>query len=154
MKFGNNEVMEINVLDERGFLVTTLNTLKSDNISYQNGSYYVVCQDALLDLKLMEFISKHNWEVATDLEKLLHGKTTKKTFTFGKNYNVGCQLVLKGIIRNAKDGKDAEFTIYFPKVNIRSEFNLNTEWGNSSVFEKVFECISYNDEGDILQFII
>jgi len=154
MKFCNFKVSEINVLDEKDRLVTVLNTLESDEIYHHEHNYYVVCQDALLDLNLMGFISKHEVELPTDLEKILYGNKTQNRFTFGANYNIPCKLVLKGNIRDIKTEKDIEYTIYFPKVNIKSNFSFNANFKKQSTFEKVFECIPYNEKGDILQFII
>jgi hypothetical protein len=154
MKFGNNEVLEVEVFDETGKLVTKLNTLKDSKLVILHEKGYLFIRDALLDQKLLEYIGQVQDDENSDFEKALTKSKYSTSITFNKKLNKNCKLIGRGLLRSEKDYTDKEFLFEIPNAVTGKDFELNKHEGHVSDFDFAFTIRPYNHNGDLFKMHI
>jgi len=157
MKFGNNEVLEVTIFDEKGMVVTTLDTLKSSNLFLDKyGVFNLIVEDALLDDKLLKFIGKHEKDNLTEFDKYLKKQKYGTTITFNRHIDKSCKVIGKGILRETDSCLDKEFLFEIPNAmtTTQFEFSKDLKYHDPSTFWLGFIAKPYNEEGDLLRMHI
>lgn len=157
MKFGNNDVLEVTIFDEKGTVITTLDTLKSSNLFLDNeGVFRLVVEDALLNDAVLKFIGKHEKDSSSDFDKYLKKQKYGTTITFNRHTDKSCKLIGKGILREVDSNMDKEFLFEIPNAvtTTQFEFRKDLDVYNPSTFWLGFIAKPFNDEGDSLRMHI
>jgi hypothetical protein len=155
MKFANREVMDLLVFDLNENMIANLDTLKESKLfRSDDGLYYLIAKDALLDENILKFLGTEEVNVKSDMQFYLTENKDGKTITFNSDKTKQCKLLAITLGRQDLDHVDKKFIFEFPNVEIINDFTFDGVCGSVTAFDLVFKIKKYNENGDVFKLHI
>lgn len=114
MIFGQNEVIDLEIYNEDGKHITTMDFLKEGDINVKNAELIVYTE--VLNTELLEFMYDKEKNQLTDFEKRLNKNGLNDTLLV-KSTHINCKLIASTYVRNV-DGKDRKVIYEIPKAKL------------------------------------
>ena len=150
------DVIDLDVFDEEGKLVTQIKTVREGSLHYRvsDDNSYLVIDEALFNIPMLEKIGNKvvNDEVS-DFEKARSNHKEETVIRFNKGHaHPKFKLVGRGLIYDADTAcVSHDFTLIMPNVQLVDGYSL--ELRNNDVFTPnyTFKIDPYNDDEDIFE---
>ncbi|WP_336761305.1 hypothetical protein [Paenibacillus sp. USHLN196] len=157
MKYGQRSIIDLYVFDEKGTLITVLDSLKESYIDPNNDCPVLYAKDALLDDSLLEFFSRREMDDRTDYDKFISNGFEEdksiKTLVYRQSTKV-CKLIAKTEVRDSESGRDRNMYFEIPKVNVSNYGGFNFKETKPSEWDLAFIIKPFNNDGDLYKIHI
>lgn len=150
------DVINLDVFDENGKLVTQIKTMQRGALHYKNtgGRTHLIVDDALFNIQMLEKIgNKVEDNSLSDFDKASSDYKEEIIIRFKKTFNRPLfKLVGRGRIYDADTAEVShDFTIIMPCVELIEGYSFELEANNPFIPNYVFQLNPYNEEDDIFE---
>lgn len=148
-KFGIKDVLELQVFDEDGRFIATLDVAnRSQIISNENGDY-ICLESALFDIELLRFQQDSKADLKTDIDIVLE-KIKKTPLSIKKDReHKKCKLIGKTLFRSKETLNDEVIHFHIPNALLMNDIEFTGDSCSPSTFYTAFE-IKPDDNDDLM----
>lgn len=157
MKTISMDTINLTVFNEQGEFITDITSATGATLEHgsRKGKSYLIINDALLNLKMLEAVSdKEEKEVLNDFDKLAHDVQEETVLKFKhKTHHENdktFKLIGEGILYSSETASVSHtFKIVAPKAVFIDGVEMDFKCGKSFTPEYAFELLPYNKENDV-----